>query len=203
MSKKTIYLVRHGQTNFNLQGIVQGGGVDAPLNETGLKQAKQFYQHYKAIPFGLVITSKLKRTIQTAEGFINDGLEHKVYKQFNEINWGVMEGLLRNENQKKTFNEVIVKWRSGHTNIAVEGGETPEEVRFRMQEGLAELIAEKADNILVFTHGRAMRIMLCTMLGLSLSKMDDFEHNNTSLYVVEYEENRFKLVLRNSLEHLI
>ena len=42
---KHIYLVRHGQTDFNLKGIVQGSGVDASINETGLKQAQAFYDN--------------------------------------------------------------------------------------------------------------------------------------------------------------
>ncbi|HYG15236.1 MAG TPA: histidine phosphatase family protein, partial [Bacteroidia bacterium] len=41
--KKTIYLVRHGETEFNRMGIVQGSGVDSELNETGRKQADLFF----------------------------------------------------------------------------------------------------------------------------------------------------------------
>ena len=49
--KKTFYFIRHGQTDLNLKGIVQGRGVDSPLNDNGFKQAQAFYDAYKDIPF--------------------------------------------------------------------------------------------------------------------------------------------------------
>ncbi|MEO0734980.1 MAG: histidine phosphatase family protein, partial [Bacteroidota bacterium] len=43
----TVYIVRHGQTDFNLQGIVQGSGVDASLNDTGRSQGQHLYEQYR------------------------------------------------------------------------------------------------------------------------------------------------------------
>ena len=91
MTRKTIYLIRHGETDFNLQGIVQGSGVNSSINETGKNQASQFYKHYKSIPFQVVITSNLNRTIETASPFIDSGIPHYIYPEFNEIEWGIFE----------------------------------------------------------------------------------------------------------------
>ena len=55
---KKIYLIRHGQTDFNLQGIVQGSGVDADLNDTGKAQADFFYEKYKTVWNSLDILNK-------------------------------------------------------------------------------------------------------------------------------------------------
>jgi probable phosphoglycerate mutase len=44
---REFFIIRHGETDFNLQGIVQGRGVDPSLNETGRRQANQFYEYYK------------------------------------------------------------------------------------------------------------------------------------------------------------
>ncbi|NDE62419.1 MAG: histidine phosphatase family protein, partial [Cyclobacteriaceae bacterium] len=44
MDRKKIYLVRHGQTDYNLQGVVQGSGIDAPINATGRAQAEAFFR---------------------------------------------------------------------------------------------------------------------------------------------------------------
>jgi len=44
--KKTIYIIRHGETDLNRLGIVQGRGMDTSLNEKGLEQAEAFYQAY-------------------------------------------------------------------------------------------------------------------------------------------------------------
>ncbi|HMQ00532.1 MAG TPA: histidine phosphatase family protein, partial [Cyclobacteriaceae bacterium] len=77
MSIKKIFLIRHGQTDFNLKNIVQGSGVDAPLNIKGRRQAALFYEAYKWIQFDKVYTSKLKRSIESVAGFIQDGIPHE------------------------------------------------------------------------------------------------------------------------------
>jgi probable phosphoglycerate mutase len=67
-TKKTIYLIRHGETDFNRQGIVQGSGVDSDLNELGRAQAEAFFQSYQNVNFDKVYTSALKEHINL---FIN------------------------------------------------------------------------------------------------------------------------------------
>jgi len=64
MKSKKIYLIRHGQTDYNLKGIVKGSGIDAPINENGRKQAELFYNAYQHIAFDKVYTSKLQRSKQ-------------------------------------------------------------------------------------------------------------------------------------------
>ena len=57
---KEIYIIRHGETDLNRQGIVQGSGVDPSLNNTGRQQAESFFRMYHQHPFELVITSTLR-----------------------------------------------------------------------------------------------------------------------------------------------
>ncbi len=61
LSSKKIYIVRHGQTNFNLQGIVQGSGVDSSLNAMGRAQAAAFFKAYQSVAFDKIYTSTLKK----------------------------------------------------------------------------------------------------------------------------------------------
>ncbi|HEY0898299.1 MAG TPA: histidine phosphatase family protein, partial [Sphingobacteriaceae bacterium] len=63
--EKTLYIIRHGETELNRRGIVQGRGMNTDLNELGKKQAEAFYQAYFHIPFDKIYTSTLKRTHQT------------------------------------------------------------------------------------------------------------------------------------------
>ncbi|HCZ37344.1 MAG TPA: histidine phosphatase family protein, partial [Cytophagales bacterium] len=70
MTTKKIYLIRHGQTDFNLKGIVQGSGVDSSLNAKGMAQAQAFFEMYKHIKFDKIYTSTLKRTRESVSGFI-------------------------------------------------------------------------------------------------------------------------------------
>jgi probable phosphoglycerate mutase len=89
---KKVYLVRHGQTDFNLRNIVQGSGVDTDLNELGRNQAAMFYQMYKDIPFDKIYTSALKRSQQSVQQFIARGIPFDALAGLNEISWGPKEG---------------------------------------------------------------------------------------------------------------
>ena len=80
---KKIYLIRHGETDMNRNHIVQGSGVDSSLNATGLEQGRLFYEQYKHLPFELVITSKLKRTTETVQHFIKDGIPTERFAEIN------------------------------------------------------------------------------------------------------------------------
>jgi broad specificity phosphatase PhoE len=90
LSTKKIYLVRHGQTEFNKKGIVQGSAVNSSLNDTGRAQAHAFYQAYKHIPFDAVYTSALNRSIESVQAFIDQSIPHFIRPGLNEISWGEM-----------------------------------------------------------------------------------------------------------------
>lgn len=203
--RKTIYIIRHGQTEFNRRGIVQGSGVDTDLNETGRLQASRFYHHYSDVPFKNIYVSNLKRTQQTVEPFIRAGHKTEVLTELNEINWGVMEGAEPTPESQEKFLNTVALWGNGKLDIAVENGETPLEMFKRQQEGLKKILSKEfEDTILICMHGRAMRSFLCLLTGAELHRMDEFEHGNVCLYILdqlEYSEN-FAVRVRNSRVHL-
>ena len=80
MIQKTLYIIRHGQTDFNKQGIIQGRGINTDLNETGRKQGAAFFNAYKDIPFDKIYISELKRTQQTVQQFIDLGIPYQKEK---------------------------------------------------------------------------------------------------------------------------
>lgn len=204
MRKKKIFLIRHGQTDYNKRGVVQGSGIDAPLNETGINQAEAFYQAYKDLPFQKVYTSVLQRSIQSVDSFIQTGLPHSKLSGLNEINWGEKEGKVANEGDHKYYTNIIKSWREGKLDRAIPGGESPVMVLERQKPALQHILNDEEELVLVCMHGRAMRILLCLMLNKSLSQMDQYEHANLCLYVLEYNyDNRlFKLIVNNEQSHL-
>jgi len=199
---KKIYLVRHGETKYNKLGVVQGRGIDAPLNETGIKQAAQFYQACKSVPFEKVYTSLLKRTHQSVEAFIRDGIPHTEHAGLDEISWGKHEGAVASAEGNSYFKNISAEWRKGHTNVEIEGGESPGDVVARQKVIMNEIIEAEEGVILICMHGRAIRILLCYLLDLPLSRMDDFTHSNLGLYVLDYVAGEFKISVENSTEHL-
>jgi broad specificity phosphatase PhoE len=203
VQRKKIYLIRHGETEFNKMGLVQGSGVDAVLNETGWQQAECFYNAYKQVKFDKVYTSALRRTHQTVHLFLKNGLAWETLKGLNEISWGNKEGKpLTIQDDTKHF-AMLEGWRNGELHLKPEGGESPLDVQLRQKRALAQIMSQPQEqNILICMHGRAMKIFLSLLLNTDLSLMDSYEHSNLSLYVLDYENHLFSLKVRDDRQHL-
>ena len=200
---KIIYLIRHGETDLNKNGIVQGRGMDTSLNDKGRQQAEAFYNMYKDVPFDKLYTSTLQRTHQTVQKFIDDGLSWTQYAGLDELAWGIYEGQESTEELRQTFANMMQSWQSGDLHLKFENGESPLEVRERQLEVLEKIIEDKDyKNILICMHGRAMRLFLCILTGAPLFKMDTFPHTNTTLYKLKYDGSKFEIIDFNNTDHL-
>ena len=204
MKVKNIYLVRHGQTDFNKQGIVQGSGVDSDINALGHLQAEAFFEAYKHIAFDKIYTSALKRSIQSVQNFINLGIPHEIHAGLNEISWGRKEGQAITPAEDAYYHFVLEEWRRGNETLAIEGGESPVQVMNR-QKPVIDLILSRPEeeNILICMHGRAMRILLCLILNYELKDMDRFEHENLCLDKLCYTGSMFVVESYYNTQHLL
>lgn len=200
--QKTIHLIRHGQTDFNLKNIIQGSGIDSDLNATGIDQAKRFYEHYKDFPYQHVYTSQLKRAQQSVMQFINDGIPHTALSELNEINWGIMEGAQSNPENAKLYHETVQKWSSGILNETVQGGETPKDMFERQSRGLQILMSKaQEEKVLICMHGRAIRSFLCLLTNTPLKDMEQWHHSNLCLYELEFNGIFFDVIKANDISH--
>jgi len=89
---KTIYIVRHGQTELNRLGIIQGRGINTDLNDEGRAQAALFFEAYKSVHFDKIYVSSLKRTQQSVQQFIDLGIPYEKLPGLDELGWGIYEG---------------------------------------------------------------------------------------------------------------
>ncbi|QMU28539.1 histidine phosphatase family protein [Adhaeribacter radiodurans] len=203
MSIKKVYLLRHGQTDYNLQGIIQGSGVDSSLNATGRQQADLFFQCYKHVAFDKVYTSVLQRSIQSVQGFIDLGIPHETHAGLNEICWGTREGTRVTPEEDAYYFDVLQKWQDGDITLRIDGGESPQDVADRQQNFLDVLLSRPEEQtVLICMHGRAMRILLCKLLNYPLHCMDLFEHHNLCLYLLQYTGSMFSVHRHMDIEHL-
>lgn len=200
---KKIYIIRHGETDYNKAGVVQGRGINADLNETGKAQGIAFYEMYKDVPFDKLYTSTLKRTHQTTQKFIDAGLPWEQLSGLDEMAWGKQEGKIISTEVRAEFKHLIDAWNNGEYDEKPDGGESPNEVCARQKEAMDYIVSKSNEQtILICMHGRAMRLLLSQLTGRSLSDMDHFPHQNTSLYILEYADGKFEIDTFNSLEHL-
>jgi broad specificity phosphatase PhoE len=203
LNSKKIYIVRHGQTDFNLQNIVQGSGVDSSLNPRGLVQAEAFFDHYRNVAFDKIYTSTLKRTKQTVQKFLDLGIPAEALAGLNEISWGNKEGYKITPDEDQYYHYMLKQWQLGNTALRIEGGESPDDVVVRMKPAVDHIMNKTEENtVLVCMHGRAIRILLCILLNYPLKSMDMFEHENLCLYLLEYDGSAFKIRLHNDISHL-
>jgi probable phosphoglycerate mutase len=203
LNRKKIYIVRHGQTDFNLKGVVQGSGIDAPINSRGEAQAKAFFEAYQAVDFDHIYYSGLIRTRQSILGFLELGIPSRSLPELNEISWGTFEGTPMTPEEGEYYRHMLAQWQLGNLDYAIAGGESPNLVAQRLKLALEEILSGPGDTILVCMHGRAMRIFLSLILGTDLKMMDQYSHQNLCLYVVESKETAgFQLVKNNETTHL-
>jgi len=201
--EKTLYIIRHGQTDLNLRGIVQGRGVDTPLNETGRKQAEAFYAHYKDVHFDKIYISTLRRTRETVEPFIRAGYSVESLSGLDEIGWGIYEGKEQTPEIIAGFEDLTTRWRNGELDACVEGGETPNQLAARQRQALNVILSRPEEKtILICMHGRAMRVFLSVLTNRDIALMDDFPHTNTALYKVHYRYGEFTITEAYNIQHL-
>jgi len=202
LATKKIYLLRHGETEYNRTGVVQGSGVNSALNKAGFKQADLFYSAYKDFPFEKIYTSSLRRTIQSVQRFIDRGIPHQILPGLNEISWGKSEGIPFSPETNKIYYDIINSWKEGNIYQKLEGGESPVEVKARQEIAIKHIIESGESCVLVCMHGRAMKILLAWITGHSVAEMDNFEHENLSLYILSYNGAGFEIERTNDISHL-
>lgn len=101
-----LYILRHGQTNFNFEGRFQGR-VDTTLNEIGIKQVEEAAIELRNINFDVVISSPLTRAIQTAEKVTNQ--EIQLDDRIIERSFGLLEGKFSVPDYEENFEKYKIE----------------------------------------------------------------------------------------------
>lgn len=162
-----LYLVRHGETQLNLDRVYYGW-TDCPLNETGMKQGESLAEYFKTIQIDKIITSDLLRATTTAEmikGNRNIPLEKRV--AFRELHFGEWEE--KDFHFVKTnYPEGYQAWAKDWKEFQIPKGESFRDFYERVSMGLKEILeTENEDsNILLVSHNGVMSALLCYLIGV-------------------------------------
>ncbi|WP_057875319.1 histidine phosphatase family protein [Liquorilactobacillus aquaticus] len=162
----TLYIVRHGQSEANKAGILQGNKIDTPLTAKGRSQADAVYQQLQKLDFDKVYASPLLRAAQTAHIIANNATT--VYdSRLKEYDYGEWDGLLVEDVHQK-----YARFFNSQHNLLpgsdkISHGETFEEVTQRLEEFFSELVVKHADEkLLIVSHGFTIKLMLNAILGI-------------------------------------
>lgn len=202
MVTKDVFIIRHGRTDYNEHGIVQGSGIDANLNATGQLQAQAFFDAYRDHPFEKIYTSTLRRTYQTVAPFLEEGIPYEAHPGLDEISWGHYEGYQVSKVGATYYKNLLANWNEGHTHIPIKGGESPDAVANRQRPLINQLREASQQCVLLCMHGRAMRVLLCQLLNEPLYRMDAYPHGNLSLYHIRLNQHGAGIGKVNCRKHL-
>lgn len=200
----TLYFVRHGQTDYNKKGIVQGSGIDSILNDEGRAQADAFFGHYSHLVFDQLFASNLQRTQQTLHPWTSTGYELLKDSGLNELNWGVHEGKNPSRGQRAEFHETLKIWAAGNLHAKVEQGESPIEAWNRAEGFFTQLRKDYLNhNLLLCSHGRQLRVILSNLIDQDMTQMEKYSHHNTGLSIVKIDrDGKAHAELVNDTKHL-
>ena len=167
----TLLLVRHGETDWNAEGRLQGH-TDTPLNDYGRRQARTLADELAGEPIDAVYSSDLARARETAEivgGRL--GLTVVVDPGLREKNWGSWEGLTPAERERVEY-----------------AGETTEDHRERTLRTLSAIaVRHPGERVLVVTHGGSIRRVQAAVLGMALPVIE-----NCGRWAVADEDGTFR-----------
>lgn len=184
---KTLYIVRHGETEWNKIGRYQGI-TNVPLNENGIAQAKACGNALKDIHFDRILSSDLSRALVTAETIRGDRqLEIKTDERLREINFGDWEKLLFTEIEERWPGLIDQMYRRPDI-VKVPNGESFQEVQDRAWSAVSDFLNENNEDetILITCHGGTIRTILCKLLDISISHCWNFSQGNTAINRVFY-----------------
>ena len=198
----TIYLVRHGQTEWNIKGKTQGHG-NSKLTQKGIDQAKALADSISSLPIDYIYSSDLGRAVETAE-IISDkfGLDVIETPALREMGFGKWEGLLIKEIQEE-YKDIYHTWRNQPHLAEIPGGETLQIIKERTDKFLAEL-NEKYDgkHIVLVTHSVTARVILLSILNSSMENIYRINQGNTALNVIEFRDYGPVVIKMNDTSHI-
>jgi broad specificity phosphatase PhoE len=184
-----IWLVRHGQTDWNIEGRWQGH-ADIPLNPTGQEQARSLASELaeNGQTFQAIYSSDLKRAYQTAQE-IGKSLDLPVHKdrRLREISKGAWEGMLVSQ-VSELSNEAIRQRQEDPLYTRSPGGESLMEVAARLSSAADDIAsAHPVGPVLVVTHGLALAALLCLANNWPLQEAYDRVPDNAAAQVIHWK----------------
>ncbi|KDO26796.1 hypothetical protein SPRG_08086 [Saprolegnia parasitica CBS 223.65] len=199
-----LYLCRHGETNYNLEGRFQGRGIDSDLNALGVAQARALGEAFRAIPLQGVFSSTLSRAKATAAMISqhHTGVVTSTIDGVEEMGYGENEGKKLAES-KHLLRAVIDQWNAGDMGAAWPGGESAIDVERRGTAALRELARRSLDHVAIVCHGRFNRVVLASLLHGDLRQMEAIEQDNTCVNVLDFDRatGTFTAHLVNCTDH--
>ena len=208
--RRRLYLVRHGETDWNVDDRIQGR-TDNPLNDVGRSQADALARYLASAPIELVASSTLMRAATTADAVAayHPSAPRVLDERFVEMGFGELEGQKLSDIQPR-YKATTAAWAAGATGTAWPKGESCDDVGERGLAGLRDLgllgngpaAATCPRHVLIAAHGRFNKILIASLQG-ERAKCSEIAQGNTCINVIDLApDGAYTVQVLNLRDHL-
>ncbi len=180
----SLYLIRHGRTEWNRLWRIQGD-MDVPLDGEGRRQAGALAKALEAVPLKAVYASPLQRAVETASALaVAHGVPLQLDPRLKERNWGAYQGM-RREEAALAYAEAEADLRADPRTARPPGGESFADLSQRAEAALREIAAREEGSVAIVCHGGTIVAGLMALLGLESWPRIRFVVDNASISLLD------------------
>ncbi len=197
-----IILVRHGQTDWNVQEIFRGR-ADIDLNATGRKQAELLAQYLKDIKFEAILTSPLERALKTAQIIATGHYRTPVEPVMDliDIDFGEWQSMSLADVKEK-YPELYARWMKEPQRAKMPGGESLADVRKRALKVVYDAVTKYEGTVVLVSHRVVLKVIILGLLGLDNSHFRNIKLDACGVTIFNYEDERYILTGHNETSFL-
>ena len=199
-----LYLIRHGETTWNQQRIIQGSGSDTELSESGRRQAEKLALALKDVPLTAIYSSPLKRAMDTAAAIARyHNLKITPDPGLKEVHVGEFEGMTL-EKFATGFGQFVVDWQTKGESVNFNGGENLGKFKDRVWASVQNIVeSNPGGEVVLVSHFFVTATIVCTALGLPITHLVHIRIQPSSKTVLEFEKGcQPRLLLLSDTCHL-
>ena len=182
-----IFLIRHGETNWNKEGRFQGQ-INIPLNENGKDQARKTFEYLKNISFNRAFSSSMDRPFETAQIILQNNKNLKIEKidSLVEISHGLWEGKLEEEIREK-WPLLLNNWHDKPEEVKMPEGESIKDVSERSINAFDKICLSQKNNdlTLLVAHDAVNKTLICNILEINYSNIWMIKQGNGGITVID------------------
>jgi probable phosphoglycerate mutase len=198
----TLYITRHGQTEWNVQSRMQGW-ADSPLTVTGVEAATQLGKRLQDVPLDAVYSSTSGRTVHTAQLILGERTTPLIQKEdLREINVGEWQGMLSTDIERD-FSDQLKTYYEHPSQFKPTSGESFHQLKERVLRAIEDIAAAHPNgHVLIVTHGVVKKCLINHFTGAEMDSLWEppFIHG-TSLTKLEIDTDRRELTMIGDMSH--
>ncbi len=190
-----LFLVRHGETSDLDTEPVYKGTLDIPLSQRGILTVRATAAFLERFPVSCVYTSALSRAVESGRLIAHSrGLPLETTADLNELHFGLWQGLTFQEVRRR-FPEQFNDWWRDPVKNRPPAGEPLASAKERIMARFAAILERhRGECVVLATHGGTIRVAVCSILGLDMSRMFSIQQDNGCVNIIDVYDDGISVV---------